>query len=441
MFTSVASINQILGSWRTWVPAWNASPNPTLDVFVASATRLQPKERTGHGLTGCDPASYASIVLTNHTQENVLPCGDIRYFSVATRILFAWFFLLVGNSAHAGSISIEHWRGRDVLRLSGPIDAGLADELHAKEELAELWPHGARVLLLDSPGGSVAEAFRISAILDKSPFHTVVPNQAKCASACASIIFIAGKFRTVEPFGAFGQHSCSRNGIQDRECNEVLSNNALAHGVSHGSVAAFLTYASPKDMVWFSREDTDGWGISRYPGEKASGFEKSEPRVLQIITGKKPSAQSAWRLDFMNNGYRAFLRPAADDERELQMNVFCFEPLPGRLFLSMEINGAAETVTNAILNVEVATEAFEWKIGSPLIMQSDPQVASVVVEVPQPKIKAFLTKSDSLKFTIDLRQPYDPIIATTYLAGSRKNLTFAANNCATAEYDLLGDPT
>lgn len=364
----------------------------------------------------------------------------IKHLSALAHILLTGLVLLGANGARAGSISLEHWRGHDVLRLSGSIEPGLADELREKKELAVLWPHGARVLLLDSPGGSVDEAFRISAILDQTPFHTVVPNQAQCASACASIIFVAGTFRTVEAFGSLGQHSCSRNGVQDDECNEELAANAIEQGVSYGSIAAFVTYAPPEDIVWFSREDADGWGLSRYPGEDESGFEKSEPRVLKMLSGTKPAAQSAWRLDFMNDGYRAFLRPGADDEREMQMNLFCFEPLPGRLFLSIEINGSEGTLTNALLKVEVATDAFAWRIDNPWILQSDPLVTSVVAEIPPPKIKSFLTNADGLKFTIYLRPPYDPIIATTYLARSRKNLVFAANHCATADYDLLGHP-
>ena len=73
-----------------------------------------------------------------------------------------------------------------------------------------------------------------------------------------------------------------------------------------------------------------------------------------------------------------------------------------------------------------------------MILQYDPTVASVVMEVPPELIRRFLTSSDVLMFEIGLRQPYVPIQASTYLAASRKNLLFAANNCATADYDLAG---
>lgn len=282
------------------------------------------------------------------------------------------------------------------------------------------------------------EALRMSEILDKFPTHTVVPNGASCASACGSIIFVAGQYRTVEAFGRIGQHSCARGGLADQDCNEEIAEHAMAHGVSHGAIAAFVTYTPPTEIIWFSREDIDGWGLSRYPGEVESGFRKSEPRVIKMLTGAMPPAQSAWRLDFHGDGYRAFVRSVSDAEREMQLNLFCYETLPGRLFLSMEINGEAAVLESAITKVSVITEGASWDSDQPMILQDDPTVATVVMEIPPELIRRFLTSSDVLVFEIGLQQPYVPIQASTYLAASRENLLFAANNCATADYNLAG---
>lgn len=355
-------------------------------------------------------------------------------------LLGAVFFLtrVAVGSAQAESISVERWRGHDVLRLSGLIESGVANELLSKLDLANTWAHGAKVLLLDSPGGSVEEALQISKILDQNQIHTVVPNYAKCASACGSIVFVAGIYRTVEAFGRIGQHSCSRGGVRDDECNEELAMHAVRHGVSYGSIAAFVNYTSPQEIIWFSREDVDGWGLSRYPGEQESGFEKSEPRVIKTLTGSPPSAQSAWRLDFMDDGYRAFLRPWSDDEREMQLNMFCYEELPGRLFLSMEINGPGDAVRRAVTSVLVATSNFSWTSDLPWISQGDSIATNITVEVPPELIKPLLTKADDLMFRVETRPPFDPMVARTFLAASRQNLIFAANHCVRREHDLFG---
>ena len=336
-------------------------------------------------------------------------------------------------------MNLEEWRGHSVVRISDEISSGLADQLEKIIDEADVWADGTRVVLLDSPGGSVNEAFRVSEVLQRSAIHTVVPNDASCASACASIVFVAGQYRTVEPFGRIGQHSCSRAGLPNQQCNEKIAAHAVQNGVSHGSIAAFVTYVLPSEMIWFSREDVDGWGLSRYPGEKASGFQKSEPRVIRMLTGQMPAAQSSWRLDFWGDGYRAFVRTVSDAEREMQLNLFCYEPLSGRLFLSMEINGDVREINNSITLVTIATENFSWSTERPLTLQDDPAVESVVMEsLPSELIRQFLTSTNELLFRIDLREPYDPIQAKTYLEGSYDNLIFAANHCSHADYDLNG---
>lgn len=104
----------------------------------------------------------------------------------------------------------------------------------------------------------------------------------------------------------------------------------------------------------------------------------------------------------------------------------------------MEINGDVGALESAITKVSVTTEGVSWDTDQPMILQQDPKVATVVMEIPQELIRRFLTSSDMLVFEVGLRQPYVPIQASTYPAASRKNLLFAANNCARADYDLAG---
>jgi len=342
--------------------------------------------------------------------------------------------LLVGNissanEAIAGEVSIVEWRGHRVLKLTGPINEGTEEKLAAQLDQAGALPYGLPVLLLDSPGGVVSEGLKISALLDRRPVHTVVPDGAKCASTCASIIFIAGKNRTVDVGGLLGQHSCSLDGQPNEACNEELSQHAVEHGVSHGSVKAFVTYVPPSDILWFTREDADGWGLTKYPGEELSGFEKSEPRVFEMLTGKTPAAQSAWRIDFRSDGFEAFLRPASDEQRELQLNIFCSENRRGRLFLGMEVHGPAERVRDAVVAMSVVTDKISWTDPKPSVSQRDERVSEIVTEIPAKSIKAFLVKSERLGVLVTLRKPLQPMTAKTLIDGSRQVLLFAANNC------------
>ncbi|ABS14566.1 periplasmic protein-like protein [Brucella anthropi] len=329
----------------------------------------------------------------------------------------------------AATISLANWNGHEIISFEGPIEQGDADKIAEVLPRAVDMPYGTPVVLLNSPGGSVAEALKISKIFDASPVHTVIPKGAKCASACASIVFIAGKYRTMEDGAAFGQHSCSINDRKFETCNEIISQHAVLHGVSHGSVAAFVTYTDPSDILWFSRADTEGWGITRYPGEDMSGFEKSEPRALKLILGKEPPAQSKWRINFKKDGFEAFVRTVSDYEREMQLNLFCVEALKGRLFVGMEISGPEQAVKDSVLGAIIWTDVTKWQSPNPIIHQVDENMTELFIEVPKNEIKNLLTKTTLLQFGVLLRKPYEPMVARTWLDSSRKVLLFAANNC------------
>lgn len=349
-------------------------------------------------------------------------------------------YMLMPFLSQAETLTVEKWRGHNALRISGTIVSGSAQRFYDAVKMVEKFPHGLPVLLLDSSGGSVSEAMEMSRLMDATPFHTVVPNGAECASACASILFIAGTYRTVENNGKFGQHSCSISGVSNEDCNEELAQHAMSHGVSHGSVAAFVNYVPPNEILWLSREDVDGWGLSRYAGGQESGFKKSEPRVFKRITGKTPSAQAAWRLDFREDAFKAFLRPVSDAERELQLNIFCNENLKGRLFLSMDINGPASVIMEAVKEVQVKTDLFDWSGSRPIIWQAEPTVSEIITEVPKEFIIPLLSKAVNLKVMISMKSPYNPIFAQTSLKSSREVLLFAANNCASGNFSGASAP-
>lgn len=364
----------------------------------------------------------------------------MRHLWLVATVFVLTFGGFATQSVTAAAFTVENWRGHKVLRLSGEITYGTAVEFKQLIQSIPALPHGLPVLLLDSGGGLVSEALAMSVAMGAYPTHTVIPAGAKCASACASIVFVAGANRTVEEGGALGQHSCSIGGKPDQSCNDKIADHAVTHGVSHGSIAAFVTYVAPKDILWFSREDAEGWGLTRYPGETESGFEKSEPRVLQVLTGKMPPAQSAWRLNFREDGYVAFSRTVSDVEREMEIGLFCVEALRGRLFLSMLVHGPVEAVADAALGVGVRAGGFEWADTSPVIWQANAGVSEVITEVPRNRIVDLLTRADTLTFAIATRKPYDPIWGRTSLKSSRAVLKFAANHCVSGEFPASSPP-
>lgn len=369
-------------------------------------------------------------MFNDRTSTSIQP--RLRLSHAATpMIVVALFFLaaLWANPVVAMDFKQVEWRGKTVLLATGVIVEGDAERFEAAIKELPLSPHGIPVVLLDSPGGAVFEALKISEFLDDQPAHMVIPDGASCASACASILFIAGTYRTVEPMGRFGQHSCSLNGIPVQSCNDTLAEHAVVNGVSYGSVAAFVTYVPPNEIQWFSREQVDCWGISRYPFTDESNFEKSEPCAIEFYFGNMPAAQSAWRVDFSGDGYMAFLRPAYDHLRELQLDIWCDEARAGSLFLSMEIQGSTESIQDMILSASLYAPPVAIKEAPFWVEQLDETYSRVTIEIEPQAVLPFLTKANKLSFEVATEPPYQPIFARTSLAGSQKALLFAANNC------------
>lgn len=347
------------------------------------------------------------------------------------RIIFGASVILLAlcSLVKAADFELVEFGGKPALLMSGAIDSGTANKF--MEFLDEVTPreHSLPILLLNSPGGDVVEALAMSAMMDAYPFHTIIPNGASCASACASIVFIAGTNRTIEPEGRFGQHSCARGGQADEKCNALISTHAFNNGVSYGSVAAFINYTPPEQVVWMRRMDLDGWGISRYPGEDTVNFGKSEPVPLSFLMNREIPPTNLWRLEMMEDGWKAFVRPVRDDEPEFQINLFCAESMPGNLIVGLNITGDAVQVRDAIISANFSSTSYSEKGLTPVVTSDTGGLSMVSFIIPKEHVKDFLTKSEGLRIDLQLKPGFEPIYVSAPLTDSRKNLIFAANNC------------
>ncbi|WP_233873407.1 lysozyme inhibitor LprI family protein [Paraburkholderia adhaesiva] len=94
--------------------------------------------------------------------------------------------------------------------------------------------------------------------MDKVRVYATVPDNAKCASACASIVFASGERRSIVGSGLLGFHSCyKRDGktyTEDSLCNEIIAANAMQRGVSHAGINRFVKQYGARDMAWVGRD-------------------------------------------------------------------------------------------------------------------------------------------------------------------------------------------
>jgi hypothetical protein len=161
--------------------------------------------------------------------------------------------------------------GQRLVLASGAIGPGDAQQLVRALNLATRDKNHTKQLLLDSPGGSVAEALAMADVMDQVGVSTVVPAQAICGSACASILFVSGKYRTIERGGRLAIHSCydRYSGVAMEECNRIISEHAQYEGVPGAAMMAFQEVAGPHSALVFDAADAACFGITRRPGSPA----------------------------------------------------------------------------------------------------------------------------------------------------------------------------
>lgn len=175
--------------------------------------------------------------------------------------------------------------GLRVVVASGEIARGDARKLARALDRADRDRYGTKLLYLEGPGGVVAEALKMAGIISEVGVSTIVRKGKVCASACASVLFVAGKYRTVESGGLLAIHSCfdARNGKAASYCNAAISAYAEASGVSGLTMMALQEAAGNDSVIVFQSNDAACFGLTLKPGSRPS---KKTPPCLKGVLGR-----------------------------------------------------------------------------------------------------------------------------------------------------------
>jgi hypothetical protein len=219
-------------------------------------------------------------------QEQVQEPTRLRMLSSTGRIVFAAtrapallvaLLMVFAKVAEAMDFQIiKAVDGQRLVMAAGSIVPGDAQKLEAALQSVDRDQWGYKAIALWSPGGLVSEAMDMVRVMDSQRVNTIVLDKTYCASACSQILFVSGFYRMVTDGGMLGMHSCSRHGQASELCNETIARNAVAHGVAHGAVMAFMEYTAPERMLWFSAKDADCWGLTRWPPGFNRGVEPGQ---------------------------------------------------------------------------------------------------------------------------------------------------------------------
>lgn len=173
--------------------------------------------------------------------------------------------------------------GLRVVVASGDIGRGDARRLARALERVDRDDHGMKRLYLESAGGIVDEALKMAEVMEREGVATLVRKDTVCASACASVLFVSGKYRTVETGGILAIHSCYNawNGKAATHCNAIISAHAESVGVSGVAMMALQEAAGNEAIIVFNADDAACFGLTLKPGARPSS--KVPPCIAEVM--------------------------------------------------------------------------------------------------------------------------------------------------------------
>jgi len=149
----------------------------------------------------------------------------------------------------------------------GVISEGDDAKFRIAVQSADRDAKGYVTLVLDSLGGSVSAAFALVRAMDEVKVYALVPDNALCASACASILYISAPRHLVVGSGRLGFHTCyvARGESNDASplCNDAIAENAVSHGTDYALVDIWNYDYGPTKMAWLDKKGACQIGLCR----------------------------------------------------------------------------------------------------------------------------------------------------------------------------------
>jgi hypothetical protein len=205
------------------------------------------------------------------------------------------------NSANGAEIDVSHLGdGSALVLLQGDIE--LDDIARFSARAATL---SKATIAFRSDGGSLLAAIRIGALIRERGFITLVPDEARCASACA-VAWLGGLQRLMGNGSKVGFHAAyvlkGRRPVESGPGNAVLGAYLFQLGLSEDSIV-YITEADPNSINWLSREEAAQHGIEVSPAPEETHlatltgpvvYERLESDLEQRATDFVVALASRW---------------------------------------------------------------------------------------------------------------------------------------------------
>jgi len=177
----------------------------------------------------------------------------MRRLPIYVAILFAF-----ASSARAATIAVSPMQTADTMlvTVTGPLV--LSDGEQFRQTVAGL---SNAIVAFRSDGGSVAAGIEIGRQIRLRNFSTLVPDDARCASACA-LAWLGGSKRLMGSNTRIGFHAAynPRSGEETGVGNALVGAYLSQLGLPDKAVI-YVTQAPPKSMTWLTMSEAREVGI------------------------------------------------------------------------------------------------------------------------------------------------------------------------------------
>lgn len=187
------------------------------------------------------------------------------------RVLAASVVSTAATAAELSSVTMKD--DVTIIALGGDVAEGDTEAAEALIKTANDADRLITAIRLDSPGGSLAEAVRLAALIRRAKLPTIVAAGSRCASACF-IVFAAGNEKFASYEAAIGVHGVSdkfgHETAQTREATVAMARVASGFGVPPRIIAQMVT-THAHEIAWLTPDDLRAMGtiMTDRPGHRA----------------------------------------------------------------------------------------------------------------------------------------------------------------------------
>jgi hypothetical protein len=169
-----------------------------------------------------------------------------------------------------------------VVNGRGPIVTGDTDRLTRALSTVTQSGRTLLALALDSPGGNVAEAEQLVAVIRSRQLPVVIPNNSQCASACF-LLLAASPRRFAATDALVGVHSASQNGAETETSLAVttlMQRDAADLGVPP-SIFGKMAQTTAGRVDWLEPDDLALMRVTIYQSDALTALRQPDPSQVR----------------------------------------------------------------------------------------------------------------------------------------------------------------